>query len=195
MRRVEVKGWRLALTALGIALLAPLLAPTTAWASTVLRLGPDQLTDRAEVIVHAKVLAKQARLHENGAVVTEYRLEVKEFLKGGRGQTFTFTTYGGVLGERGSAIAGSPDFEPGEEVLVFLDKINRAGLRAVIGLAQGKYTVREVDGERLAFRDLEGLMLKDPDSGEVEEAKPEQGVPFKELLGRVKRRLAREPGK
>lgn len=164
--------------------LAPL-AP----ASTVLRMGPDELTDRAQVIIHATCIQKQPRLRADGAVVTDYRFTVHAFLKGGTARSFAYTAYGGILGDRGTAVAGSPTFEEGEEVLLFLDSENKQGCRTAIGLAQGKYSIRLVEGTKLAFRDLEGLRLLDPKSGEAKEAQPEQGVEFETLLARVKQRI------
>lgn len=173
---------------LAIAALAALAAPASA--STVLRFDLDDLVDRAAVIVHGKVLDKQSRRGSDGSIVTDLRVEVEDALKGVEGGTFKFTVFGGVLGTRGSAVAGAATFERGEEILVFLDRPNKRGVRGTIGLSQGKYTIREVDGERLAFRDLEGLRLMDRRSGEIEDAKTEQGMPFDELLERVQARLA-----
>ena len=62
-------------------------------------------------------------------------------------------------------------------------------VRSAIGLSQGKYTIRLVDGKKTAFRDLEGLQYFDPKSGETEDAKAEQGRDFAELLKSVKQRL------
>ena len=157
--------------------------------STVERMDPDQLTSRANVIFHGKCVEKKARERSDGAVVTDYQFDVYEFLKGAKGKTFSFTAYGGIIGDRGSAIAGAPQFQVDEEVLLFLDTINKAGCRQTIGLAQGKYSIRLVDGKKTAFRDLEGLKLLDPETKKVAEPKAEQGVPFDELTDRVKTRL------
>ncbi len=172
-----------------VASLAVAVVAAPALASTVLRFEVEDLVDRAVVIVHGKVVDKSARRSADGAIVTDLEVEVEEALKGFRGQTLTFTVYGGVLGTRGSAVAGAPQFEEDEEVLLFLGRMNQQGVRTTIGLSQGKYTIREVEGRRLAFRDLEGLRLMDRQSGKVEEAKSEQGVPFDALMERVRERL------
>lgn len=157
--------------------------------ATVLRFDSDDLTERAAVIVHGKVAAKSARKSKTGEILTDLRLDVIELVKGARGKTFSFSVFGGVLGNKGTAISGAPTFEVGEEILLFLDKTNDQGLRVAVGLSQGKYTIREVDGVRKAFRDLEGLRYFDPTSGETEDAKPEQGREFAELLQSVKQCL------
>lgn len=162
-------------------------------ASTVLRFSPDDMTDRAAIILHGKVVAKRARHLAKGVIVTDYRLEVFEAYKGFKGKQFAFSAYGGVLGKRGSGISGAASYHMNEEILIFLAPINKLGCRAAVGLAQGKYTIRTVEGRKLAFRDLEGLRLMDRQSGKIEEGhdhQQEQGVAFAELVERVKQRVA-----
>lgn len=185
-----MRTWTLAI----VASLA-LLATPPAFATSVLRMNLAELTEKAEVIVHARCVRKQARRSPHGEIVTDITLEVFEGVKGEVGRTFEFTVYGGVLPERGSAIAGAPTYKTGEELLVFLGPVNARGQRMVIGLAQGKYTIRRERGKTLAFRNLQGLHLVDAKTGEASEVtEPEQGVAFDELLARVKARLA-EQGK
>jgi hypothetical protein len=178
----------LTLVAFSLGLLLSAQAPATA--TSVVRLDVDQLSDKAEVIIHGRCVRKQARKDRQGDIVTDLTLEVFDGLKGDLGRTFEFTVYGGVLPERGSAIAGAPTFKTGEELLVFLGPVNARGLRMVIGLAQGKYTIRRERGKTLAFRNLQGLRLVDSETGEEHDPEPEQGVPFDELLARIKARLA-----
>lgn len=194
--------------ALGLLPLALALVASTAFASTVLRFSPDDLADNATLVLHGKVVSKQPRRLGQGVIVTNYEIKVTEGFHGGlarkaakakgktlptlalKGKGFTFSSYGGVTAERGSGISGAASYEKGEEILVFLTGQNKIGCRAAVGLAQGKYTIRLVEGKRLAFRDLEGLRLMDRKSGSIEEAKAEQGVPFDSLLAGVKKRLA-----
>jgi len=159
-------------------------------ASTVLRFSPDDMTDRAAIILHGKVVAKRARHLAKGVIVTDYRLEVFDHYKGFKGKQFAFSAYGGVLGKRGSGISGAASYRVNEEILVFLAPINKLGCRAAVGLAQGKYSIRTVEGRKLAFRDLEGLRLMDRKSGKIEEAHQEQGVVFDDLVERIKQRVA-----
>ena len=170
---------------LGVALTVGLLCGVAA-GSTVLRFDTREMVERAAIVAHGKVTRLQAREAADGTILTDLEVRVAEAFKGVRSDRFVFTVYGGVVGRRGSAIAGAAEFVLGEEVLVFLSQANRAGVRATIGLAQGKYTIREVEGQRLAFRDLEGLQLMD-DSGDLEEAPAsDQGVPVADLLARVR---------
>lgn len=172
-----------------VALLVLLASP--ALSTTVLRFSVEELADRADVVLHATCTGSTGRETPDG-VVTDIELRVIEGLKGAAaGATFTFTTYGGRTEARGTFIAGSPQFVVGEELLLFLDRPNRVGYRMAIGMSQGKYTIREDAGRKVASRDLVGLRFVDPRTGEVEEAGPEQGVDLGELLTTVKNTLAR----
>lgn len=183
---------------LGVTLLAGLLLCGVASASTVLQFGTEDMVRRAAIVAHGKVTRLQAREAIDGTILTDLELEVSEAFKGVRGDRFVFTVYGGVLGERGSAIAGAAQFVAGEEVVVFLSAANQRGVRATIGLAQGKYTIREVEGQRLAFRDLEGLRLVDAKGQTAAASGSDQGVPVGALLERIRaavREAAAEKGR
>lgn len=183
MRRIQV-----------VAALASLLLVASAgvaWATTVLRFTTDELTDRADVVVHGQCVAARTRDTRDG-VVTDYDVRVSESLKGGAGAAFSFTTYGGVTETRGTFIPGAPTITQDEELVLFLDAPNKAGCRMFIGMAQGKFTVKEdeASGRKVASRNLEGLSFLDPATGEAVEAKPEQAVRLDDLLARIRARVA-----
>jgi hypothetical protein len=135
-------------------------------ASTVLHFSDEELTKRADVIVHGKCTKATPREGFNKMVVTDYELEVIERIKGkADDKKFTFTTFGGKLADHGTLIHGSPTFEVGEECIVFLDVVDaRSGCRTPIGLAQGKFSVRSDPGtsKKHLVRELGGLRLVDP---------------------------------
>jgi hypothetical protein len=168
------------------ALAMTLLVIGPAVATTVLRFTLEELCERAELILHGTCTAAEARETPDG-VMTDVTIEIASALKGAPRGKFTFTAYGGKTEKRGTFIAGAPSFEVGEELLVFLDRKNDRGFRLAIGMAQGKYTVREEDGRKLATRNLAGLSFVDPATNEVSEAdEPEQAVPLEDLLKTIK---------
>jgi hypothetical protein len=159
-----------------------LLTAAPALSTTVLRFSLDELVERADLVVHGTCSDVQGRETPDG-VVTDVTIRVSRALKGDAAETLRFTTYGGATETRGTFIAGSPQFEKGEELVVFLDRPTRVGYRLAIGMSQGKYTVHEdAAGRKVATRNLAGLRFVDPRTGEVEEAGPEQGVALDELL-------------
>lgn len=167
-----------------VTLIALTAAP--ALATTVLRFSLEELVERSEVIVHGTCTDVRGRETPDG-VVTDVTLRVTTALKGAPGEALAFTTYGGATAARGTFIAGSPQFEKGEELIIFLDRPNRVGYRLAIGMSQGKYTIHEdATGRKLATRNLAGLVFVDPRTGEVEEAGPEQGVRLDDLLQTIR---------
>lgn len=175
----------------GGALALLLLTAAPALSTTVLRFSLDELVERADLIVHGTCGEVRGRETPDG-VVTDVTIHVTRALKGSAGETLQFTTYGGATESRGTFIAGSPQFEKGEELLLFLDRPNRVGYRMAIGMSQGKYTVHEdASGRKVATRNLAGLRFVDPRTGEVEEAGPEQGVALDELLQTIQSAVSR----
>lgn len=173
------------------ALLLVLLTAVPALSTTVLRFTLDDLVERADVVVHGTCADVRGRETPDG-VVTDVTIRVIKTYKGAPAETLSFTTYGGTTRSRGTFIAGSPQFEKGEELVLFLDRPNRVGYRMAIGMAQGKYTVSEdASGRKVATRNLVGLRFVDPRTGEVEEATPEQSVPLDELLQTIQAAVSR----
>ena len=167
-----------------LSLLALALAAPPAHASSVVKMEVADMATRADVIVHGTIRS-QTTVRRGELVVTEITLDVHECLKGDLGETFTYARYGGVLDGRGSAIAGEPTFLDDEEVLLFLDAENEHGFRLTIGLAQGKYRLRGVAGSRQAYRNLEGLRLVDPDTGDERRGEIQAAVSYRSVRDEI----------
>lgn len=161
------------------ALLAGFLLPGTLHSATVLKLSTAEMTERADRILHGKIVSAKGRKvfgPRNAAgvasamIVTDYVIELSETWKGEtavEGVTSNrakFSQPGGVLGGQGTYIAGAARFKVGEEVVVFLDKPNeKTGAAFTIGLAQGKYHV-ELDSaknKKMVSRTLDEVDLVD----------------------------------
>src|SRR5579863_6166316 len=107
----------------GIALVLALTG--AALGSTVLKMSNEDLTKRADVIVHGKVTKSTPRQGPQNLIVTDYELDVTEFLKAPKDvkkddKTFKFSALGGKLGDRGFAISGAPIYSIDEECILFL---------------------------------------------------------------------------
>lgn len=137
-----------------------------ATASTVLQFSNEDLTKRADVIFHGRCTSAVPKAGEGQIIITEYEFEVAQFLKGGNAgdKKLSFRALGGTLDGRTWAISGSPTYAIDEEVVLFLDVPHpKTGCRHAIGLAQGKYSVREEADTKKKYvvRDLGGLRLTD----------------------------------
>lgn len=132
--------------------LAALAAPV-ALAVQMTPMSLEELVIRADVVLHGKVLSKTCQRDSAGRIYTEVDVEVAEAWKGPvAGKRFKIVLAGGTLGDRHVGVSGQADYQPGEEVVVFL-RLNPRGEGVTLGLAQGKFQVRQdsVTGRKYAY--------------------------------------------
>jgi hypothetical protein len=134
------------------------LAAVAALAVQMSPLSIEQLAAHAKVVLHGQVRSKSCQRDEQGRICTRVELTVTEAWKGTvPGDRFLIVLAGGVLGEQRVVLEGQPDYQPGEEVVVFLS-LNPQGEGVTVGLAQGKFDVwRDTDsGQKLARNPFHG---------------------------------------
>jgi hypothetical protein len=131
---------------------------TSAASATVFQPTSDrQLVDRSEAVVVATVRDAASRVRADGYVVTDYRLDVEQTLKGTATGTITVTEVGGAAGERFTFIADSAAYAPGERVMVFLKK-RADGTYFTTSMAMGKFSfTRDAGGEAVVTREVSEL--------------------------------------
>ncbi|NUS60078.1 MAG: hypothetical protein HOQ01_03940 [Lysobacter sp.] len=147
------------------ALLAALLLPFAAFASSVAPNNIVHLIEGAQDIVVGSVLTVEDGIDARGVPYTEVMLDVGETLRGTHAETFVFRQFG-LLQPRKLANGktlyatrpqGWPEWRSGERVLLFLTPpASETGLRTTVGLTQGKFTIignrlQVTDGERALF--------------------------------------------
>lgn len=116
-----------------------------------------QLTDRSEAVVVATVREAASRVRADGYVVTDYRLDVEQTLKGTATGTITVSEIGGAAGGRFTFIADSATYTPGERVMVFLRK-RSDGTYFTTSMAMGKFSfTRDARGEAVVTREVSEL--------------------------------------
>ena len=116
----------------------------------------DDFIVGARAIITGKVLSVGSRLDEQDRIFTYITVRVQEVLKGQvEGRRIVLKQAGGQVGGRGSVIFGTPEFKPGEQVLLYLGTWPDGSLR-VHQLMLGKFsiTVDPQTGNRYATRDL-----------------------------------------
>lgn len=111
-------------------------------ASTFTLPSDDDLIIGARAIVRGKVLSVTCQFDDQaGRVFTYVRLRVREVLKGqGVDKEIVLKQEGGQAGSRGSIIFGTPVFEKGEKVLLYLDTWRDGSLR-VYQMFLGKFSI------------------------------------------------------
>lgn len=122
-------------------LLGLVLIALTARATTFVRLRFDELAARAHAVARLRCLSVESRW-EQGEIWTFTSFEVLEAPKGALPGLVTVRTLGGRDASGGfvSTVEGSPRFESGEEVYLFLLTSRTPEFR-VLGWAQGTFRV------------------------------------------------------
>jgi Ig-like domain CHU_C associated/Dual-action HEIGH metallo-peptidase len=130
----------------------------SAASATVFQPATDrQLIDRSEAVVVATVRDAASHLQTDGHVVTDYRLDVEQTLKGTAAGTITVSEIGGVAGSRFTFISDSAAYTPGERVMVFLRK-RGDGTYFTTSMAMGKFSfTRNATGQAVVTRDVSEL--------------------------------------
>ncbi len=148
MRRLHIKVSSVAL-AYGAVLLA-----SVASATIIVPVATQDLADSSEVVVVGTVAAITYGQLDDGRIVTGVTIEVEETWKGTPHSTLSLLERGGIVGDRGEIVHGSPSYQSGEPVVVFAS-------RTVLGwrtnhMLQGKFRI-EIDegGTALAVRELD----------------------------------------
>jgi hypothetical protein len=141
-----------------IRLIAILCLLASAASATVFQPVSDrQLVDRSDSVVIATVRDASSHLRTDGYVVTDYRFDVEQTLKGAAAGTITVSEIGGMAGSRFTFISDSASYTPGEHVMVFLKK-RGDGTYFTTSMAMGKFSfTRTARGESVVTRDVSEL--------------------------------------
>jgi len=125
---------------LPFALCLILFAVSSTHATTVERLGLEDLVKKARTIVVGKVTGSRTYWSANGKLIlTDYTVEVDETLKGQAARRMAVTAIGGKIGDLELHVSGMPAFQQGESAVVFIEQ--SGGYQTVVGLGQGRFTV------------------------------------------------------
>lgn len=185
--RVGTLAGRLAALALSVAALG---AP--AHAATVLKVDVVDAARLSEWVVRARVLSlAPLDLRASGdSIYTEVRLAIDAVYRGQNvPRTVVMRLMGGV-GKDGLALAvpGMPEFKPGDDVVLFLEKVGVGHVPC--GLGQGVWHVAPgVLGQPVVYRHLDGLAIMAPDAdGKLSEVKPQAPLGVK-LLSQLVREI------
>ncbi len=139
-----------------------LLGATLGQATTIARLGLDDLAAASDVVARVHCLSNETRW-EAGEIWTFARFEVMETMKGAAPRLITVRLLGGRVGHLISTVDGVPRFRPGEEAILFLER-TRAGDFSVLSWVQGTFRIHrdpQTGGESVA-QDSSAFAVFDP---------------------------------
>jgi hypothetical protein len=101
-----------------------------------------EIVNGSEMIAYGRVVdATPEWSDDRKRIDTVITFQVDTWLKGGPGETLTFKVPGGRIGRYKSVLVGAPEFEAGDEAVLFL-KSSATDEPFVFGLNQGVYRVR-----------------------------------------------------
>ena len=123
-----------------VCLLAGGLAARDASATSLVKLSTEQITDAADSIVKGTVGDVWAEFDAKGVCWTRARVDVERTLKGSPGDQVVVSQVGGVCDGFAARVESTARFSVGEEAYFFLEELN--GYTGVVGLVQGKFTLR-----------------------------------------------------
>jgi hypothetical protein len=150
------------ITAVVLFLLVP-----SAWATVFQPLNDRQLADRSEAVVVATVRDAASRVRADGYVVTDYRLDVEETIKGAPATSIIVSEIGGKAGQRFTFISDSAAYTPGERVMAFLKK-RADGTYFTTSMGMGKFSfTRNATGDAVVTRNVSELRDDPPRKAEA----------------------------
>ena len=133
-----------------------LVIATWSYATTVQRLGLEDLVKKAHTIVVGKVTGSRTYWSaDRKFILTDYTFQVDENIKGQASRTLDVTIVGGKIGDLELYVSGMPSFQNGEDAVVFIEQ--SGAYQTVVGLGQGKFTVS--NGE--VANSVDGLSFPD----------------------------------
>ena len=158
---------------------------TVSQATTVLRLELPQLVKQSDSIVqgHVEDVTVQWDSTRNMAY-TYVSIAVDDPMKGERRRNLVIRQVGGKVGALTVGVSGMPQFEKGEQVIVFL-KTQPDGTFIVLGLNQGKYQITD----DFAISNVSGIDILNPKTGRIETAAFVDKAPLESFKSKIRELL------
>jgi hypothetical protein len=111
-------------------------------ATVIIPIEFRELVTTAPVIVHGQVVdVRSDWVDGRRSVETFVTVAASEYFKGNLGERVTFKVPGGQLGRYRTIFVGAPEFQEGDEVVLFLKSSAGMPYPYIIGLSQGAFRV------------------------------------------------------
>jgi len=159
---------RIRLTSAAICLVLALGSVSQAYANQAVGINMEDLM-KANVAFTGVCTKAEASVMERpgksgGILVTRYTFDVSDVMKGDVPKTFSFTQWGASREDAARLgmvfIYGPPLYNVGSEYTLFLTSESRIGLRAPVGLGQGKFLViRDAEGKAMVVNEFNNRSL------------------------------------
>jgi hypothetical protein len=166
------------------------LGSTAAQASTFGRVGLDYLVAENETIVVGEAVAARSYWNPTRTfILTDVQISVSQTLKGQAADQITVTLPGGNVGELTSVLVGGAALVPGHTYVLFLDRVNLAGVMGVLMVhdhGQGVFDVEMAGSELHALSQARRHELLADADGHAEPVGGAEGLPLTDLVETVR---------
>jgi len=145
-----------------MALATAIVAGAGASATTLMHMSVARMTEAADAIVHAQCVASTTGW-DAGEIWTFTSFQTLEVWKGAAAGHITVRLLGGRAGNLTSSVTGVPHFQPGEEVVLFLQASGR-GDYSIVSWVQGTFRIQrdQRTGKQSAVQDTADFATFDP---------------------------------
>jgi hypothetical protein len=169
-----------------------LLPASPATATVYLPADFDQMVTASVFIVHGSVVdVRSEAIADRRTIVTYVTVDVAQRLKGSPGEAVTFLVPGGQIGRYERVVVGAPQFERGDEVVVFLSA-RGPSIPYVFGLSQGVYRISRVTGQALVLPPVVAGAVDGTGAGRIVRGDPaRRPLPLDDFTREVRVRLDR----
>jgi hypothetical protein len=125
-----------------MALVALLLAAPGLRATVLVPAEFREIVAGSQIIVYGRIADVRPEWSDDRRRIdTVVSVQAGSYLKGGPADVVTFRVPGGQIGRYRNVMVGAPEFEPGEEAVLFL-RAEGPSMAYVFGLSQGVFRVR-----------------------------------------------------
>jgi hypothetical protein len=128
----------------GVLLLAVVVCPTPAQATTVIPPSFDDLVNQSDYVVRAVVKSVSCEWRSEGAnrhILTKVELEVEEVIAGNPPTPLVLEMLGGKIGDLQMVVQGTPEFKVGDEDILFIHG-NGIQFNPLVALGHGRYPIK-----------------------------------------------------
>lgn len=160
-------------------------------ATTLIRMGLDELVASNQTIVLGKVVGTRSYWNEDRSfILTDIRVRAKEVLKGNPGKrNFTVTIMGGKVGDVTTLIVAGPELQIGSEYLLFVNREDLPGasqVATVRDLCQGIFDIVPDPSGTVAISQAARHPLLADKSGFVEPPGGRSGIALHDVLREIR---------
>ena len=125
------------------------LCPAIGFATVYAPADFAEMVTTSRLVVHGTVIDSRSEpTADRSGIVTFVTVDVDQSLKGTPGESVTFRVPGGQVGRYRRVVVGAPEFERGDEVVLFLTS-RGPSIPYVFGLSQGVYRVSRSSGRAI----------------------------------------------